>query len=304
MYISFIICTYNRADMLRNCIYSILDNNYSKELYEIVVVNNNSTDNTEAVINELKALNKNIRYLIEEQIGLSKARNKGINESKGDIVVFLDDDTILAKEYITHLVEAIHKNSGVVCASGQILPLWGISEPAWFTDAFASIIGKTLYGEDDRILKGSEMPIGANMIFKKTVFGEVGLFNSELGIQGDKLGLGEENDICLRIRKRGYNIHYFSKVLVYHNVHENKVDKNYILDRKKLEGQYLAIIHFNEGSLLKGLASLIKRICILLIRDIPYLLLSIGSNHSFEKKCSYYRSAAYIKTLYKEIFKV
>ncbi|OPJ65366.1 glycosyltransferase [Clostridium chromiireducens] len=298
MYISIVICTYNRSNLIKKCINSILNNNYPEDNYEIVIVNNNSEDDTEKICINFVENNTNIRYIFEEKIGLSNARNTGIDNAKGNIIIFIDDDTCVDINYLKNIEKFFNINNDIMCAAGKIIPVWNEPKPTWFTDTFASIIGETLYGNKDRILRRGEFPIGANMIFKKEIFNIVGKFNSELGIQGNKLYLGEECDICSKIINKGFEIYYIANASVEHKVHQNKVDKKYVTNRLILEGASLAQMHKDESSKIKCILLGIKRCGILLVRDIPLYIVNIfNESVKFEKKCKVKRSVSYIKKI-------
>ena len=104
MTISFIICTYNREKYIYECL-SRLAKNTEQKGWEIVLVNNNSTDQTAAECERFVKDHKptNYRYFIEKQQGLSFARNRGVAEAKGEWLVFLDDDAMVGEDYIANL---------------------------------------------------------------------------------------------------------------------------------------------------------------------------------------------------------
>ncbi|CDM69228.1 Glycosyl transferase, family 2 [Clostridium bornimense] len=298
MYISVVVCTYNRSEVLNKCIESIIRNNYPKEKYEVIIIDNNSKDNTKDTVYNYINKGLNIKYFLEENIGLSFARNKGIDVSKGNIIIFLDDDTQISKGYLQAIKEFYSVNPEVVFAAGKINPIWTIEKPKWFSKAFSSIVGETLYGDEDRVLKRGEMPIGANMIFKREVFDEVGKFNINLGIQGDKLYLGEESDLYNRIVKKGYEVYYIANASVDHTVHNNKVNKEYVMNRLILEGVSSAEYSLNEGSKMQCIYLMFRRGLILLLRDTPMVIISkLTKKDEFEKICKYKRSLNFIKTI-------
>lgn len=297
MFLSFIICTYNRSNILINCINSIIKSKTGIDNIELIIVDNNSNDNTADVVRNISHGKEFIKYYKELNIGLSYARNRGIKEAKGDYLVFLDDDVILENDYIENLNIFINGHANIVCIAGRVIPIWKNDKPNWFSDEFFSIIAETRYGNNIRTLKEREYPVGCNMVFTKKIFNEIGYFNTELGIKGDQLFLGEEVDICDRIRKKGYELYYSPNLLCHHQVHENKVNQEYVLKRLKLEGSSIAKWHIdtlNKNSLIKAL---IRRYCILLARDIPLLGVSCIFRLSiyFEKRCKYLRTREYIK---------
>lgn len=293
---SIVVCTYNRGSIISDCIESVLNNNVNQELFEIVVVDNNSTDNTKEVVNQFCLKYSNVRYIKEERVGLSYARNRGINEADGSVIAFIDDDVKVNENYINCIIKFFNENPDEVCISGKVIPIWDFEKPDWFVDDFASIIGETTYGEQACTLKFREYPIGCNMIFKKSIFNKIGFFNTELGIQGDKLYLGEEVDICDRILKLGKNIYYLPQAFVFHKVHKNKVDQKYILNRLILEGDSVAQWHYETKDGIQRLGQYILRMGILVLRDYPTLVISMVKNENvFLRKCKLSRTKAYLK---------
>ena len=294
MKFSIIVCTYNRAAFLGKCIESIENNEYCTDEYEVVIVNNNSSDSTNEVVEKLQSKYSNIVYTLELKTGLSYARNKGIEVSKGEVLVFFDDDAIVTKGYLDNLEKYLSKHKFEL-AAGHVNSIWTVEKPEWFTDTFASIIGQTLYGEEARELTKNEHAVGANMIIKRCIFEKVGMFNVELGIKGDVLCLGEETDLFNNARKEDYKVYYLPKCSVDHHVHLNKVDKEYIMNRLILEGDSNSkmIKSYNNKSLV--IKEILKRCIILLIRDIPcYIVANIFRKNQFEKKVTYLRNKAYL----------
>ena len=136
------------------------------------------------------------------------------------------------------------------------------------------------------------------MIFKREIFDEVGKFNVNLGIQGDKLYLGEENDLYNRIVKKGHKVYYIANASVDHTVHNNKVNKAYVMDRLILEGVSAAEYSLNEESRMQCIYLLFRRILIVLLRDIPMIIIGkVSKKNEFEKMCKYKRSLSFIKTI-------
>lgn len=303
--VSVIICTYNRSAFLEKCIKSILSNKFSEKSYEILIIDNNSVDQTKEIVHQFIKGKSNIKYIKEEQVGLSFARNRGITEAKGNIVAFIDDDVEVNSNYINSIVQFSEKYPDEVCISGKVIPVWNFQKPSWFSTEFASIVGETTYGANVRILNYREYPIGCNMIFKKDIFNEIGLFNTELGIKGDQLYLGEEVEICDRILKLGKKIYYLPDAFVYHSVHENKVNTEYISKRLSLEGDSIAQWHYETKTKLGMLIHYIIRLGVLYLRDYPaYCINKVLKRNSFNKLCKIKRTKTYLKKSYKLMLKV
>ena len=94
MKISVVVCTYNRDVYLIRCLENLKNQDFNKREFEIIIIDNNSTDNTKTICLNFIEQNPelNIIYFLEEKVGLSHARNTGISKSSGLIISFIDDD--------------------------------------------------------------------------------------------------------------------------------------------------------------------------------------------------------------------
>ncbi|MGL4849562.1 MAG: glycosyltransferase family 2 protein [Clostridium sp.] len=268
--LSIIICTYNRAEILKECIKSIVSNNKNLEKYEIVIVDNNSSDNTRECVNEMEI--NNLRYTLEIKQGLSNARNRGIIEACYRYIAFIDDDVIVEKQFVENILKYF-SDSKNVCGGGKIYSIWKTEKPNWFKENFYSIIGETKYGENKRKLSRNEYPYGGNMFFDKTIFEKLEVFNPDLGIQGEEVKMGEEVEVCERIRGKGHEIYYLNDVVVGHRVHMNKINKDYVKKRWEEEGSAYGKIISGNGKLAVVKQGVLRG-GIILIRDIPKYVLS------------------------------
>jgi len=137
---SVIICTYNRSALLRGSVLSVLNQDFPSDQYEMIVVDNNSADDTEKVVKEL-ALSSSVRieYVFEKNQGLSHARNAGIRKAKGEIIVFTDDDIEAERSWLCELISAFD-SPDVACAGGPIRPVWSGERPTWLTDEWVGYL--------------------------------------------------------------------------------------------------------------------------------------------------------------------
>jgi len=224
--ISVIICTYNREKYLYNALKSVAKQEYPKELYEIVLINNNSNDHTEAECERFKTdyFQLNFRYFVESQQGLSNARNRAIKEAKGDILVYVDDDATVNKEYLQTIYDFFDAQPDVHSAGGPVIPVYETEEPQWMSYYTKNLIGGYLY-EGKKIIrfKNGKYPGGGNAAYRKEVFEKVGLFNPELGRKGAALTGGEEKDIFDKMSSLGMNFYYLPNMILYHIIPDNKL---------------------------------------------------------------------------------
>ena len=229
--ISIIVCTYNRADYLYDALESIANNGIPRNEYEIILVNNNSTDNTEEKC-KLFAANfpeVNFRYFTENKQGLSFARNKGIAESKGDFLVFLDDDVVVKPNYLRNLKSNLDNTPDLMAFGGKITPRFEAGHPPkWLNRWMYSLISATNSPDKTQKYGKHKYPIGANMGFRRQCLEKSGYFNTELGRTGNILLGGEEKDIFLKIKGLGMGIYYFPDVEIEHIIPESRTTEEYI----------------------------------------------------------------------------
>ncbi len=228
--LSFIICTYNREKYIYQCL-SRLARNRAECEWEIVLVDNNSTDSTaqECKRFEHDFAPDNYRYFLETNQGLSFARNRGIKEAKGDWLIFLDDDAFVGDDYIDRLHHQLLAHHDAKAFGGKIVPLFEGETPAWigkWSMGFVSAIDK---GKDAVLFEGNSYPIGANMGISRDAIDQCGDFNTELGRNGSALLLGgEEKDLFGRIREAGLQIWYFPDIPVQHCIPPHRTTKEFI----------------------------------------------------------------------------
>lgn len=229
MIISFIICTYNREKYIYECL-SRLAKNTEQEGWEIILVNNNSTDNTAA---ECARFEKdfpkvNYHYFVETQQGLSFARNRGIAEAKGEWLIFLDDDAMMETDYIANLKQHLEQHSDAGAFGGAIEPFFEGETPAWLNPWAMGFVSAIDLGNGVKLFPNKAYPIGANMGIRRSTIDAVGVFNTALGRSGNNLMGGEEKDIFNRVRQANIPIYYFPGIKVQHCIPPKRTTKEFI----------------------------------------------------------------------------
>lgn len=232
MQASIIIATHNRAKYLSLCLKGLTAITTDTTTFEIIVVDNNSSDSTEDVIKQISETHPNItfKYIFEPQEGASRARNRGIEEACGKIVCFLDDDTIPSPNWLNAMVEGF-SDSGVGCVGGPaILDFQGQKSPPWLQGDLKGLLsGYGLgYSTPTSISKNFEYPFLCNMAVRSNVLKEVGLFRLDLGPTGNNLVVGEETELIGRIRQAGWTVMYLPDARVRHLVTPERLKKQYI----------------------------------------------------------------------------
>lgn len=214
MKISVIITTFNRAGTIPMCMDSLLVQNFPKADYEIIVVNNNSSDNTEEVIEKYIEENPdvNIKYYYVPRPGQVYARQIGILAAKNEILTFTDDDGILCRDWLKEILAVFESNKDVAGVAGKITIKWDEDPPEWIRE-YERFLGKLDYGDEVKYEVGMYMNAG-NLSIKKDILIKVGGFNPEM--IGDWLVGDGETGLWLRLKKNNYLIGWAPKALMEH----------------------------------------------------------------------------------------
>jgi len=221
---SVVICTYNRAASLRRTLETLeRQSNQGLEDVEVLVVDNNCEDDTQAVVRSF-AERLPIRCCREPEQGLSYARNRGVRDSLGDTVIFTDDDVSLDERWVASFLRAfeVFPESGYF--GGRIRPDWtAVARPAWVHDErmplLSGVFGCYDRGEINRRYgDGEETPFGASFAVRRSVFAAHGVFRGDLGVKGADRGRGEDTEFLGRIRAAGVVGVYVGEALCWHRV--------------------------------------------------------------------------------------
>lgn len=228
--VSAVLCSYNRGRFIIEAIESIFNQHYDKALYEVIVVDNNSTDNTLQLLQAYKEAHPHyhFRFVTEPNQGVAYARTRCAKEAKGEIVAYLDDDSKAQPGWLEGIAVFFDEHPDAYSVGGKITPYFLTEIPRWYSKYFFGLVGKFDQGNHVKQFTGQRYPCGANMAFRKKVFDEIGYFNHELGRSGKGLIATEEKDIYLRILRFGKKVFYLPQAEVLHAVEANKFDKNYV----------------------------------------------------------------------------
>lgn len=232
--ISVVVCTYNREKFIGKCLECLKNQTIDFSKFEVLVIDNNCKDNSGTIINEFIINNPELPfyYYFEQNQGLSFARNRGIRESKGTWITYIDDDAEAEPNFLEEIEKAILKYDNAVGFGGKIIPNFVDGEPIWMSkyleSAFASKLDKGnnfgIFGKDI-----SGFPIGCNMTYLKEFLVKIGGFDPELGRKGD-LGLaGEEKHIFLESLKTNLKVNYLPSAIVHHVIEKNRLEDKYLI---------------------------------------------------------------------------
>lgn len=241
MDVEFVICSHNRAALLRRTL-EYLDGAVRPESCRVgvLVVLNACTDNSARVVAEYAGrpgaeARLPLRWLTEPEPGKSFALNRAISACRARVMAFVDDDHRVDPSYIAGVCRAIESYPHHTIYCGRILPDWDGREPAWVhVDGEYAVyplpVPRYDLGREPRTLHtGDPLPGGGNLFLNRSVFGRVGGFSPELGPKGHDLGGGEDSDFMGRALAAGETLQYVPEVVQHHYVDLRRLRLNYLL---------------------------------------------------------------------------
>ena len=231
MDITVILCTFNRCQSLVRALDSVAASRFPESVeWEILVVDNNSQDQTREVVGGYCRKHPGrFRYLFEPQSGKSFALNSGVRAARGDILAFMDDDVIVEPTWLQNLTAPLRSGqwAGV---GGRILPQWTCSPPRWIPLKEKYGLGPlVLFDLGREAVSLAEPPYGTNMAFRRTIFERYKGFRDDLGPRPGSEIRGEDTEFGRRLLQAGEQLWYEPSAVVYHPVPSSRLEQQYFL---------------------------------------------------------------------------
>lgn len=251
LYFSVVVCTYNRYKYLKKCIDSLLRQSINKSSFEILVMDDGSTDETEKLIQKYKKKVSvpKIHYFKSNNIGLAHSRNLALKQAKSKYIAFIDDDAKADLNWLENALKHFKKfkhNNEIKGITGPVLPYYLVKKPNWFKDEYEADIK----GNSSRYLKYGESFSGPNMILNAVIVKKFKGFGEDIDMKADVLMVGEETKFFERIwQKYPSNkfFYYATDIKVYHLVHPYKMTVVYRLKRWFASGQSYYLRNKNKS---------------------------------------------------------
>ena len=244
--LSVILPTYNRAGSLKRALSALLRQHADPGAYEIIVVDNNSTDGTRHLVEGLD--DSRIRLIAETRQGLSYARNAGLDAARAPLVAFTDDDVEVAPDWVTTIITTLDAHREIDGLGGRVLPAWENGRPRWLTREHWAPLALQDHGDARRTFD-KQTPIGligANVAFRRRVFDQVGPFSPAVQRVKDGIGSTEDHELLTRLYDRGGRMLYHPRMLVLARVQSDRCDRRYHRRWHEGHGRFYALMRRPE----------------------------------------------------------
>lgn len=287
--ISVIISTYNRCRLLEQTLRSILEQNLNGDFeYELIVVDNNSTDSTRTIVESYyDRFSGRLRYLFEAKQGKSYGLNKGIKCAKGEAIAFTDDDVLADKDWLNNIV-VVFNSHAIDLLGGKVIPFFNEDPPVWLKDYKHSLLKYPLMLFDlgDQYIENRDnkiLPIGANISIRRESYAKFGEFIDS--------GRSQDIEFCNRWHNLGARIAYSPEVKVYHFSHPSRMTKGYFRRYFFQSGREDHCIYYQEkyrnGRKMFGIPLWLIRHALLKFHAYIYSLIFRQKNN-FQKELSFW----------------
>lgn len=221
-HISVVVCTFNRSDLLPQALGSLQKQQGLRGTYEIVVVDNASTDNTKSVLMNLREhCGFEFSYEYEPNPGVAHARNRGIERSRGDWIAFFDDDQVADVNWLSELLQEADRR-GVQSVGGSVLLKLPAQQPEEPVGTTRRMLGEDVLATESQPYGRRHAPGAGNWMIHRDVFNRVGTFDPSLEYGG------EDTDLYRRIRNKGFQSWYTPAAVVHHLIPVGRLSRDHL----------------------------------------------------------------------------
>lgn len=254
--IAAVVCTHNRSALLCLALDSLCAQTLPGDDYEVVVVDNASTDETASIVQRVAHRYGNVRYIYEGRPGLSWARNTGARATSAPYLAYLDDDARAGPTWLESILRAHEQTTPQPAAVGGPVRLdWGAAAPAWLLPRFWSVYTYLDRGEQARFIGPEEYLVGANLSVRRDILLAIAGFDTRLGRQGTNLLSGEETALLAALRQRNLPIYYEPAAVIWHMVPAERRSRRWLWRRMFWDGASQPLIDYGGGQTRRFYAS-------------------------------------------------
>ena len=230
-----IIPTYNRAELLGETLATLVEQDFDKSQYEVLVVDNASTDATRQVVEQWeKKTNGLIRYLYELRPGSHYARNGAVKHAKGEILYFTDDDVLAQPDMLTEILKPFEDKT-VVTVTGAVRPKWLVEPPQWVKKYLSNYLLSLNEMEQKWIVSDDDQGIfSCHQAVRKDWFVRAGGYNPDI-VNGEWVG-DNETGLNIKLKNLGGRFAYNGAAIIYHQIPASRMTQEYLNRRKGNQG--------------------------------------------------------------------
>jgi glucosyl-dolichyl phosphate glucuronosyltransferase len=266
--ISVVIPTRNRANLLENTLRSINNQTLNKDHYEVIVVDNGSTDHTKDIVANYSECFK-IKYIYEQKPGLHQGRHAGLREAGAEVITYADDDIEAFPEWLETINRVFHDRSDIVLVGGKNLPKFESTPPFWLLEMWNVVTdGGHILGDLSILDLGEsakeiapDFVFGCNFSIRKSILAKTKGFHPDgMPFELIKYRGDGETYVSNYIKDTHLKALYHPKASVYHIVTNDRLSKEYFCKRRYAQGISDAFTHLRKGNITTQKSSFIKSI--------------------------------------------
>lgn len=229
-FVSVIIPTYNRSALLKQTVDSFLAQTYPGDRWELILVDNASTDDTRAVIAEIASREANVKGFTEIRRGAHHARNSGALAARGEILYFTDDDMLAEPDLLETIVTGFVEGSHVGSVTGRVLPKWETEPPVWVLEHCKNALLSLLdLGPQLQVSDDDPGVYSCHQAVLREAFMSAGGFNPDTNA-GQFTG-DNETGLNIKIKKLGYRFAYVGQSVTHHMIPASRLTQSYLNSR-------------------------------------------------------------------------
>ncbi|MBN1964311.1 MAG: glycosyltransferase [Anaerolineae bacterium] len=297
--LSALICTRDRADVLRLALASLTTQTIDPALFEVIVVDNGSSDHTRQVVESFSGRVAGLRYLYAPVPGLSRARNAAWQAAQGRYVAFLDDDAEARPDWAAGYLATFtswHPTPGSI--GGKAEPIFDAPRPDWLSDRLLPQLSIVDLGDEPFFLAADQWVAGCNLAFTVEALRAAGGFREALGRVGDRLISGEETYLRQELDRLGFRTLYHPGMVVGHHLAPARLSKRWFRRHATGTGQTEAILLGVAGPLPPGrrLLLALRKLAWMLARA-PLALLPGDAGARFRRELQLYEAWGFLTAI-------
>jgi glycosyltransferase involved in cell wall biosynthesis len=229
-----LVCTHNHARLLDGALESVARQDLPAQVpWEVLVVDNRCTDETQEVVGRWAAAGRipRLRCIREPRLGVSHARRRGLRESHGRLIGFVDDDCLLAPDWAAQTLRFAEGHPHAGAFGGRNELLWE-SPPTQLAELYGESLARQDLGLSPRQMpvNGWRMPVGAGLVVRREAINGSGWVDRGVlrARHPRRLGAGEDAEISLRIRRTGWQVWYSPEPRLRHVIPPERMTLSYL----------------------------------------------------------------------------